>query len=111
MACLGWAWWRAESAGENGSSVRLDAVGGEVERGSRRSPLQLLADRHCPQPAELLEAQIVRAAAQQPHRTLRRGPANVAGTAAFLAERWGESVAAVQQQMEDNFAAVFGEAP
>lgn len=38
-------------------------------------------------------------------------PANVAGTADFAAERWGEPPDAVQRQLEDNFAAVFGVAP
>ncbi len=46
-----------------------------------------------------------------PERGKRNEPANVVGTAAFLADRWGESTETVQRQMEDNFAAVFGEAP
>jgi TatD DNase family protein len=41
----------------------------------------------------------------------RNEPANVAGTAAFAGERWGEPAAAVQRQLADNFAAVFGVAP
>lgn len=46
-----------------------------------------------------------------PERGERNEPANVVGTAGFLAERWGEHPDAVQRQMEDNFAAVFGDAP
>ena len=38
-------------------------------------------------------------------------PANVAGTAAFAAERWDEPEDAVQRQLQDNFHSVFGVAP
>ena len=46
-----------------------------------------------------------------PERGERNEPANVGVTHRFIAERWGEPADAVQRQLEDNYAAVFGEAP
>lgn len=46
-----------------------------------------------------------------PERGVRNEPANVAVTVAFAAERWGCAEDEVVARMEDNFAALFGEAP
>lgn len=42
-----------------------------------------------------------------PERGERNEPATVVGTAAFVAERWGEPLDAVQARLADNYAAVF----
>lgn len=46
-----------------------------------------------------------------PERGARNEPANVSGTADYLAETWAEPADAVQRQLEDNYAAVFHSAP
>ena len=46
-----------------------------------------------------------------PVRGERNEPAHVTGTADFLAERWDEPLEAVQRRLEDNYAAVFQQAP
>jgi TatD DNase family protein len=46
-----------------------------------------------------------------PERGERNEPANVAGTASFIAEAWGEPLRIVQERLADNFLALFGAAP
>ena len=46
-----------------------------------------------------------------PTRGDRNEPATVRGTRDWIAADWGEPTAAVQRQLEDNFAAVFGVEP
>ena len=43
-----------------------------------------------------------------PDRDALNEPANVAGTAAFAAERWGVPMAEVEERLQDNFYALFG---
>ena len=46
-----------------------------------------------------------------PERGERNEPANVASTAAFMAEAWGEPIALVHERLAENFADLFGAPP
>jgi len=46
-----------------------------------------------------------------PEKDVRNEPANVAGTASYVAEIWGVSTIEVETRMSENFAALFGTPP